>query len=44
MGRNLSDLVVFIGMRLVQLIPVLLGVILLMFFLTHITVSDPCAG
>ncbi|MGA7923529.1 MAG: ABC transporter permease [Thermoplasmata archaeon] len=44
MGRNLSDLVVFIGVRLVQLIPVLLGVVLLMFFLTHVSVSDPCAG
>ncbi len=42
MGRSLSDLAYFIGVRLLELIPVLLGVILLTFFFTHIAVSDPC--
>jgi dipeptide transport system permease protein len=43
MGRTYSDLVVFIAKRLVQLIPVLLGVIVITFFFTHIAVSNPCA-
>ncbi len=43
MGRSWSDLVVFILKRLVQLIPVLLGVIIITFFFTHIAVSNPCA-
>jgi ABC-type dipeptide/oligopeptide/nickel transport system permease component len=42
MGRSLGDLVYFIGVRLLELIPVLLGVILLTFFFTHIVVPDPC--
>ena len=43
MGRSRSDLVVFIGKRLLQLIPVLLGVVIITFFFTHIAVSNPCA-
>jgi ABC-type dipeptide/oligopeptide/nickel transport system permease component len=42
MGRSRSDLVVFIAKRLLQLIPVLLGVIVITFFFTHIAVSNPC--
>ena len=44
MGRSLSDLGFFIGARLLQLIPVLIGVIVLMFLFTHLAVSDPCAS
>ena len=43
MGRSASDLFIFIGKRLLQLIPVLFGVIVLTFFFTHVTVVDPCA-
>ncbi len=43
MGRSRSDLVVFIAKRLAQLVPVLLGVIVITFFFTHIAVSNPCA-
>ena len=43
MGRNPSDLAVFIGKRLLQLIPVLLGVIIITFIFTHIAVANPCA-
>jgi ABC-type dipeptide/oligopeptide/nickel transport system permease component len=42
MGRSVGDLVYFIGSRLFQLVPVLLGVIVLTFFFTHIAVVDPC--
>jgi peptide/nickel transport system permease protein len=42
MGRSLGDLGFFIGRRLLELIPVLLGVIVLTFFFTHIAVPDPC--
>jgi dipeptide transport system permease protein len=42
MGRTPSDLIVFIAKRLVQLIPVLLGVIVITFFFTHIAVTNPC--
>ncbi len=44
MGRSLSDLGFFIGARLLQLIPVLIGVVVLMFLFTHLSVSDPCAS
>jgi len=44
MGRSLSDLGFFIGARLLQLIPVLVGVIVLMFLFTHLAVADPCAS
>src|SRR5437899_10608678 len=43
MGRNRSDLIVFVGRRLVQLVPVLLGVMIITFFFTHVAVPDPCA-
>ncbi|HEV8049090.1 MAG TPA: ABC transporter permease [Thermoplasmata archaeon] len=42
MGRNPSDLLIFIGKRLVQLIPVLLGVIVLTFFFTHLDLTNVC--
>jgi len=42
MGRSPIDLAYFIAVRLLELIPVLLGVILLTFFFTHIVVPDPC--
>ncbi|MGP8078133.1 MAG: ABC transporter permease [Thermoplasmata archaeon] len=44
MGRTLSDLGIFIGKRLLQLIPVLLGITILTFFFTHISVVNPCAA
>ena len=43
MGRNRSDLIVFVGKRLLQLLPVLLGVIVITFFFTHLAVQNPCA-
>jgi ABC-type dipeptide/oligopeptide/nickel transport system permease component len=39
MGRSLSDLFVFVGKRLLQLIPVVLGVIILTFFVSHLQLS-----
>lgn len=42
-GRNPSDLLLFLGRRLLQLIPVLLGVIVITFFFTHVAVQNPCA-
>ncbi len=39
MGRSLSDLFVFVGKRLLQLIPVLLGVIVLTFIVSHLDLS-----
>ncbi|HXW67719.1 MAG TPA: ABC transporter permease [Thermoplasmata archaeon] len=44
MGRSLSDLFVFVGKRLLQLIPVVLGVIVLTFFVSHLdfTASTLC--
>jgi ABC-type dipeptide/oligopeptide/nickel transport system permease component len=44
MSRRPADLVVFIGARLVQLVPVLLGIIILTFFFSRISVADPCAA
>ncbi|MCI4352265.1 MAG: ABC transporter permease [Thermoplasmata archaeon] len=44
MGRSRSDLVVFVAKRLVQLIPVLIGVIVITFFFTHIAVANPCVA
>jgi ABC-type dipeptide/oligopeptide/nickel transport system permease component len=41
-GRNPSDLIVFIGKRLVQLVLVLVGAIVITFLFTHLSVSDPC--
>lgn len=43
MGRNNSDLVIFIGKRLLQLVPVVLGVVVITFFFTHVAVQNPCA-
>jgi peptide/nickel transport system permease protein len=43
MGRSPSDLAVFIGKRLLQLIPVLVGIIILTFVFTHLSVTNPCA-
>src|SRR5580700_6092985 len=42
MGRNPSDLIVFIAKRLLQLIPVLVGVIILTFFFTHLDLTNVC--
>lgn len=43
MGRSVGDLAVFVAKRFLQLIPVLLGVIVIAFVLTHVAVRDPCA-
>jgi ABC-type dipeptide/oligopeptide/nickel transport system permease component len=43
MGRSPGDLAIFIGKRVLQLVPVLIGVIILTFFFTHVTVVNPCA-
>lgn len=42
MGRSAGDLAIFVGRRLLQLLPVLLGVILLAFLVTHVAAIDPC--
>jgi peptide/nickel transport system permease protein len=42
MGRSPSDLIVFVGKRLLQLIPVIIGVIILTFFFTHLDLSNVC--
>jgi ABC-type dipeptide/oligopeptide/nickel transport system permease component len=42
MGRNLEDLFIFIGKRFLQLLPVLFGIILLMFLITHVAPINPC--
>ncbi len=42
MGRNPSDLVLFIAKRLGQLALVLVGAIVITFIFTHLSVSDPC--
>jgi peptide/nickel transport system permease protein len=42
MGRSPEDLAIFIGRRLIQLIPVLFGVIVLTFLVTHIATINPC--
>jgi ABC-type dipeptide/oligopeptide/nickel transport system permease component len=39
MGRSLSDLFIFVGKRLLQLIPVLFGVIILTFVVAHLDLS-----
>jgi len=43
LGRSHSDLVVFIGKRLLQLLPVIFGVVAITFFFTHIALPNPCA-
>jgi ABC-type dipeptide/oligopeptide/nickel transport system permease component len=42
MGRSLSDLVIFVLKRLLQLVPVLLGVIVLTFIVTHLRLTGLC--
>ncbi len=42
MGRNPGDLFIFIGKRLLQLIPVLVGVIVLTFVFTHLKLQGLC--
>src|SRR5271170_227585 len=42
MGRSPSDLVIFIAKRLAQLIPVVFGVIVLTFFVTHLRLTGIC--
>ena len=42
MGRSLTDLLVFVGKRLLLLIPVVFGVVVITFFFTHVAVRDPC--
>jgi len=41
-ARNPSDLAVFAGKRLVQLVAVLFGVVTITFFFTHIAIPNPC--
>ena len=43
MGRSRSDLVVFIAKRLLQLVPVIFGVVTITFFFTHLALPNPCA-
>ncbi|MCI4326674.1 MAG: ABC transporter permease [Thermoplasmata archaeon] len=43
MGRNPSDLLIFIGKRLLQLVPVIIGVILLTFVFTHLDLTNVCS-
>jgi peptide/nickel transport system permease protein len=42
MGRSLSDLLIFVLKRLLQLIPVLIGVVILTFFFTHLDLTGVC--
>ena len=42
MGRSRGDLIVFIGKRLLTLIPVLFGVVTITFIFTHLAVPNPC--
>ncbi len=42
MGRSPTDLGIFVGKRLVQLIPVLIGITILTFLFTHISAVNPC--
>lgn len=44
MGRSRSDLLVFVGKRLLQLLPVILGVVTITFIFTHMAVPNPCAS
>jgi peptide/nickel transport system permease protein len=43
LGRSRSDLIVFVGRRLLQLVPVLFGVVTITFFFTHVALPNPCA-
>jgi peptide/nickel transport system permease protein len=42
MGRTLEDLLIFVGKRMLELLPVLLGVIVLTFLITHVASINPC--
>ncbi len=42
MGRSPSDLAVFVGKRLLQLVPVLIGITVLTFVFTHLSTVNPC--
>lgn len=42
MGRSRGDLIIFVGKRLVMLIPVLFGVVTITFIFTHMAVPNPC--
>jgi len=42
LGRSPSDLAIFVGKRLLQLVPVLLGITILTFVFTHLSVVNPC--
>ena len=42
MGRSPEDLAIFVARRALQLLPVLLGVIVLAFLVTHVAAIDPC--
>lgn len=44
MHRRPSDLIIFVGKRLLQLIPVLIGIIVLTFFFSRIEIADPCGA
>ena len=44
LGRSRSDLIVFVGKRLLQLIPVVFGVVTITFFFTHVAIANPCAA
>jgi len=43
MGRSPTDLAIFIGKRLLQLVPVLIGITILTFVFTHLSSVNPCA-
>lgn len=43
MGRNWNDLGFFFVKRLLQMVPVILGVIVITFVFTHMAVQNPCA-
>ena len=43
MGRSPSDLAVFVAKRLLQLVPVLIGISILTFVFTHLSTVNPCA-
>ena len=43
MGRNKSDLVIFVGKRLIYLVPVLIGLITITFIFSHASIQNPCA-
>ncbi len=42
MGRSRGNLILFVGKRLAQLVPVLFGVVTITFIFTHLAVPNPC--